>query len=42
MVDYMGLSLRHIDATDTGGSSYIVHVGHALEAIAAGAATSRW
>jgi len=36
MIDYMGLQLRHIDATDTGGSSYNVHVGHALEAIAAG------
>ena len=36
MIDYMGLKLRHIDATDTGGSSYNVHVGHALEAIAAG------
>jgi acetyl-CoA C-acetyltransferase len=36
MVEYMGLKLRHIDATDTGGSSYNVHVGHALEAIAAG------
>ena len=36
MVEYMGLRLRHIDATDTGGSSYNVHVGHALEAIAAG------
>lgn len=36
MVDYMGLKLRHIDTTDTGGSSYNVHVGHAAEAIAAG------
>jgi acetyl-CoA C-acetyltransferase len=36
MVDYMGLKLRHVDATDTGGSSYIIHVGHAAEAIAAG------
>src|SRR6516165_2190302 len=36
MIEYMGLKLRHIDATDTGGSSYNVHVGHALEAIAAG------
>src|SRR5262249_48548479 len=25
-----------VDATDTGGSSYILHVGHAAEAIAAG------
>jgi acetyl-CoA C-acetyltransferase len=36
MVDYMGLRLRHIDTTDTGGSSYNVHVGHAAEAIASG------
>jgi acetyl-CoA C-acetyltransferase len=36
MVEYMGLNVRHIDSTDTGGSSYIVHVGHAVEAIAAG------
>jgi acetyl-CoA C-acetyltransferase len=36
MVDYMGLKLRHMDSTDTGGSSYIVHVGHAAAAIAAG------
>src|SRR5262247_2096788 len=36
MIDYMGLKLRHLDATDTGGSSYNVHVGHALEAIAVG------
>jgi acetyl-CoA C-acetyltransferase len=36
MVDYLGLRLRHVDSTDTGGSSYVVHVGHAAEAIAAG------
>jgi acetyl-CoA C-acetyltransferase len=36
MADYMGLKLRHMDSTDTGGSSYVVHVGHAAEAIAAG------
>ena len=36
MVDYMGLKLRHMDSTETGGSSYILHVGHAAEAIAAG------
>ena len=28
--------LRHVDSTDTGGSSYVLHVGHAAEAIAAG------
>ena len=36
MADYMGLKLRHLDSTETGGSSYIVHVAHAAEAIAAG------
>src|SRR3954469_15582291 len=36
MADYMGLKLRHVDATETGGSSYVIHVGHAAEAIAAG------
>src|SRR2546427_10865705 len=36
MVDYMGLKLRHMDSTDCGGSSYLIHVGHAAEAIAAG------
>ncbi len=36
MVDYMNLKLRHVDSTDTGGSSYVLHVEHAAEAIAAG------
>src|SRR6266849_8831110 len=36
MVDYMGLEVRHMDSTETGGSSYVLHVGHAAEAIAAG------
>ena len=36
MVDYLGLKLRHVDSTDTGGSSYLVHVAHAAQAIAAG------
>jgi acetyl-CoA C-acetyltransferase len=36
MVDYLGLKPRHVDSTDTGGSSYLVHVGHAAQAIAAG------
>src|SRR5213596_1004185 len=36
MVEYMGLRPRHVDSTDTGGSSYVIHVGHAAEAIAAG------
>ncbi len=36
MVDYLGLKVRHMDSTDTGGSSYLVHVSHAAQAIAAG------
>ena len=36
MADYMGLQCRHIDSTDTGGSSYLLHVSHAAQAIAAG------
>ena len=27
MADYMGLKLRHVDSTETGGSSYVIHVG---------------
>ncbi|MGH7102313.1 MAG: thiolase domain-containing protein [Acetobacteraceae bacterium] len=36
MADYLNLRLRHVDSTDTGGSSYLVHVAHAAEAIALG------
>src|SRR5213596_2153795 len=36
MADYLGLKLRHVDTTDTGWSSYVVHVAHAAEAIALG------
>ncbi|NEV02327.1 thiolase domain-containing protein [Bradyrhizobium uaiense] len=36
LADYMGLKLKHADSTRDGGSSYIVHAGHAAEAIAAG------
>src|SRR4051812_23290689 len=36
MVDYLGLKVRHVDSTDTGGSSYLIHVAHAAQAIAAG------
>jgi len=36
MVEYLGLRPRYIESTDTGGSSYLVHVGHAASAIAAG------
>jgi len=36
MADYLGLNVRHTDSTETGGSSYIVHVNHAAQAIATG------
>ncbi len=36
MADYLGLRCRHIDSTETGGSSYLIHVSHAAQAIAAG------
>ena len=36
MVDYLGLRVRHVDSTETGGSSPLVHVSHAAQAIAAG------
>ena len=36
MADYLGLKLRHLDSTETGGSSPILHVAHAAEAIATG------
>ena len=40
MIEYMGLrQVRHMDSTETGGSSYVLHVGHAAQAIAAGKAT---
>jgi acetyl-CoA C-acetyltransferase len=36
MSEYLNLRPRVIDSTETGGSSYLVHVGHASDAIAAG------
>jgi acetyl-CoA C-acetyltransferase len=36
MLDYMGLKVRCMESTDTGGSSYQVHVTHAAQAIAQG------
>jgi acetyl-CoA C-acetyltransferase len=36
MVDYLNLKVRHFDSTDVGGSSYLVHVAHAAQAIAQG------
>jgi acetyl-CoA C-acetyltransferase len=40
MADYLGLArLRYADSTETGGSSYVAHVGHAAAAIAEGKCT---
>jgi acetyl-CoA C-acetyltransferase len=39
LLDYMNLKVKHIDSTEIGGSSYVAHVGHAAEAIAAGKCT---
>jgi acetyl-CoA C-acetyltransferase len=36
MADYLGLKLRHMDSTETGGSAPLVHVAHAAQAVAAG------
>ena len=36
MVDYLGLKVRYMDNTDTGGSAYLLHVAHAANAIAQG------
>jgi len=36
MVDYLGLKPRHFESTDIGGSSYLVLVSHAVQAIAMG------
>jgi acetyl-CoA C-acetyltransferase len=39
MVEYLNLKPRHVDSTDTGGSAYVLAVGHATEAIALGKCT---
>ena len=37
MIEYMNLrKLRYTDSTETGGSSYVIHVGHAADMIAQG------
>jgi acetyl-CoA C-acetyltransferase len=36
LIDYMNLKVKHNDTTETGGSSYLIHVAHAAEAIAMG------
>lgn len=36
LCDHLGISPSYVDSTETGGSSYLAHVGHAAAAIAAG------
>jgi acetyl-CoA C-acetyltransferase len=36
IVEYLGLHPRYVDSTETGGSAYICHVGHAAAAIKEG------
>ncbi|TYK52659.1 thiolase domain-containing protein [Actinomadura decatromicini] len=36
MSEYLGLRCRYLDTTETGGASYLSHVGHAAAAITAG------
>lgn len=36
LADHFGLRPKYVDSTETGGSSYLAHVGHAAAAIAAG------
>jgi acetyl-CoA C-acetyltransferase len=39
MADYLGLKVKYVDSTITGGSSPVYHVGHAAAAIARGQAS---
>jgi acetyl-CoA C-acetyltransferase len=36
LCDHFGIRPKYVDSTETGGSSYLAHVGHAAAAIAAG------
>jgi acetyl-CoA C-acetyltransferase len=36
MAEYLGIKPRHVDSTETGGSSYVIHAAHAAAAIALG------
>ncbi len=36
MAEYMGLKVKYTDTTDAGGTSYLMHIGHAMQAIDAG------
>jgi acetyl-CoA acetyltransferase len=39
IAEYLGITPRYTDGTAVGGSSFVIHVAHALEAIAAGRAS---
>ena len=39
IAEYLGITPRYTDGTAVGGSSFVIHVGHALEAIADGCAS---
>lgn len=36
LVDYLNIKPRFLDTTETGGASYVMHVAHAVDAIASG------
>ncbi|TYR30537.1 thiolase domain-containing protein [Mesorhizobium microcysteis] len=36
MLDYLGMRVRHVEASESGGATYLSHVAHAAQAIAAG------
>tara|TARA_Y100001936_G_scaffold242362_1_gene279513 strand:- start:1354 stop:2499 length:1146 start_codon:yes stop_codon:yes gene_type:complete len=36
LADYLGIKPRYTDTTTVGGASFVIHVGHAVSAIAAG------
>lgn len=36
IAEYFGITPKHTDGTSVGGSSFVIHVGHAVEAINAG------
>ncbi len=36
LVEYLGLNLKHLDSSESWGSAYINHVGHAVDAIKSG------
>ena len=36
LADYLGIAPRYTDTTTVGGASFVIHVGHAVNAIASG------